>query len=330
MQTRLPRLPLVIAAVCLPAAAAMAQVPPPPETSQSQTGKLAPDSVQTPPTPAPVPPASVSVDESPSLHGFADVGLKNFYATPRGLLVTDKGYTVQFLNGLVLDFARQPTDVFSDFALAAGTWSDYNPGYESGNHDDVNEVDLFVGATGTFFKDFKAGVQYVVFISPQGAFKDENNVEVSLSFDDSAYIKPLSIQPYIKYFRAISGSSTVVTGQKGDTYDVEIGAVPKLDLHPYSIPLILTLPSWFTVGPTNYWGGTSNFGVVSTGIEGDLSAQHDSGTVWPLVSGYRHPVLSRAELHSFCWRRHSSARRRRAPTSIRTFFVWMVGFGLGF
>jgi hypothetical protein len=328
MQTRLPRLPLVIAAVCLPAAAAMAQVPPPPETSQSQTGKLAPDSA-TPPTPAPVPPASVSVDESPSLHGFADVGLKNFYATPRGLLVTDKGYTVQFLNGLVLDFARQPTDVFSDFALAAGTWSDYNPGYESGNHDDVNEVDLFVGATGTFFKDFKAGVQYVVFISPQGAFKDENNVEVSLSFDDSAYIKPLSIQPYIKYFRAISGSSTVVTGQKGDTYDVEIGAVPKLDLHPYSIPLILTLPSWFTVGPTNYWGGTSNFGVVSTGLKATypLSMVPAQYGHWYLDTGiqYYHELNPQLLLaQTFVGTAQAGTNKHQ------NFFVWMVGFGLGF
>ncbi len=329
MLTRLPRLPLILVAVCLPAAAALAQVPPPPETSQSQTGKLPPDSTAPAPVPASAPPATVSIDESPSLHGFADVGLKNFYATPRGLLVTDKGYTVQVLDGLVLDFARPPTDIMSDLSFAAGTWTDFNPGYESGNHDDVNEVDLFVGATATLFKDFKFGAQYVVFISPQGAFKDENNVEVSLSFDDSAYMKPLSIQPYIKYFRAVSGGSTVVTGRQGDTYDVEIGAVPKLDLHPYAIPIILTLPSWFTVGPTSYWGGTSNFGVVSTGLKATypLSIIPPSYGHWYLDTGiqYYHELNPRLLLaQTFV------GTAQPGTNEHQNFFVWMVGFGLGF
>jgi hypothetical protein len=329
MLTRVPRLTLVVAAVCLPSFA-LAQVPPPPETSQSQTGKLPPDTATPAPAPVPaaLPPATITVDETPSLHGFADVALKNFYATPRGLLVTDKGETIQVLDGLVLDFAR-PSDTFSDFALAAGTWSDFNPGYESGNKNAVNEVDLFVGMTGTFFKDFKAGAQYVVFTSPQRAFRDENNVELSLAFDDSAYLQPVSIQPYIKYFRAISGSSTVVTGQKGDTYDVEIGAVPKLDLHPYAIPLILTLPSWFTVGPTNYWGGTSNFGVVSTGLKatyplGIIPSQYGH---WYLDTGiqYYHELNPQLLLaQTFV------GTAQPGTNEHRNFFVWSVGFGLGF
>jgi hypothetical protein len=329
MLTRVPLVPLAVAAVFLSASAAMAQVPPPPETSQSQTGKLPPDSAAPPgPVPAPLPPANVSFDYGPSLHGFADVGLKNFYATPRGLLVTDKGETVQVLDGLVLDWAR-PSETFSDFAMAAGTWTDFNPGYSSGNKNAVNEVDLFVGMTGTFFKDFKAGAQYVVFTSPQRAFHDENNVELSLAFDDSAYLKPLSIQPYIKYFRAVSGSSTVVTGQKGDTYDVEIGAVPKLDLHPYAIPVILTAPSWFTVGPTNYWGGTSNFGVVSTG----LKATYPLGIIpsnyghWYLDAGiqYYHELNPQLLLaQTFV------GTAQPGTNEHKNFFVWLVGFGLGF
>jgi len=75
MMCRVPRIPLVVAAIFLPASAALAQVPPPPETSQSQTGKLPPDAT-TPPVPAPAPPANVSFDYGPSLHGFADVALR--------------------------------------------------------------------------------------------------------------------------------------------------------------------------------------------------------------------------------------------------------------
>lgn len=329
MLTRVPRIELLVAAIILPASVAMAQVPPPPETSQSQTGKLPPDAATPPaPVPAPLPPATISVDETPSLHGFADVALKNFYATPRGLLVTDKGNTIQVLDGLVLDFAR-PSESFSDFALSAGSWTDFNPGYSSGNTNAVNEVDLFVGATGTFFKYVKAGAQYVVFTSPQRAFHDENNVELSLAFDDSDFLKPISIQPYIKYFRALSGSSTVVTGQKGDTYDVEIGAIPKLDLHPYSIPLILTAPSWFTVGPTNYWGGTSNFGVVSTGLKATypLDIIPSNYGHWYLDTGvqYYHELNPQLLLAQTL-----VGTAQPGTNEHRNFFVWSVGFGLGF
>jgi hypothetical protein len=210
---------------------------------------------------------SAPSDDLPSVHGFADVSLKSFYATPRGLLVTDKGNTIQVLDGLVLDFANAPTDVISDVAFAAGSWTDFNPGYQAPNSNAVNEVDLFVGATATIATNFKAGAQYVQFISPQRAFHVEHNIEFSLAFDDSAYLKPLSIQPYVKIFYAVAGSSTVVTGSQGNTFDAEIGAIPKLDLHPFGVPVVLTAPSWFTVGPASYWGGTSNFGVVSTGLK---------------------------------------------------------------
>ena len=90
--------------------------------------------------------------------------------------------------------------------------------------------------------------------------------ELSLGFNDSPYLKPISIHPYAKLFYAISGDSTVVVGRKGGTYDAEIGVVPTLETTPMSIPVTLTMPTWITVGPTGFWGGTSNFGVFSTGI----------------------------------------------------------------
>ena len=46
-----------------------------------------------------------------SLHGFADLSVKNDYITPRGLHVTSKGTTIQFLNGLVLDVPLDPASI---------------------------------------------------------------------------------------------------------------------------------------------------------------------------------------------------------------------------
>jgi hypothetical protein len=268
-------------------------------------------------------------DDLPSLHGFADVALKNFYSTPRGLLVTDKGDTVQFLNGLVLDFAHAPTDTITDFAVTFGSWTDFNPGYQAPNSNAVNEVDLFVGGTATVGANTKVGAQYVEFISPQRAFHVEHNIEFSLSFDDSAYLKPISIQPYVKIFYAVAGSSTVVTGSQGNTFDAEIGAVPKLDLHPFGVPLILTAPSWFTVGPASYWGGTSNFGVISAGLKATypldiIPARYGH---WYVDTGIQffHEVNDRLLLaQTFV------GTAQPGTNEHRNYGVWSVGFGLGF
>jgi hypothetical protein len=328
MLTRLALFPVVVLAGYLPVAADAQVAPPPPApptTNQAETGKVLP----APTAPLPPQPAPVVDDGLPSLHGFADVALKNFYATPRGLLVTDKGYTIQLLDGLVLDFAQSPNDLVSDVAFAAGTWTDFNPGYQAPNSNGVNEVDYFAGLTATVATNFKAGVQYVDFVSPQRAFHVEHNIEFSLAFDDSSYLKPLSIQPYAKIFYAVAGSSTVVTGSKGNTFDAEIGAVPKLDLHPYSIPIILTAPSWFTVGPASYWGGTSNFGVVSVGLKATypLTMIPASFGHWYVDTGiqFYHELNSQLLLaQTFV------GTAQPGTNEHRNFGIWSVGFGMGF
>ena len=133
-----------------------------------------------------------------------------------------------------------------------------------------NEFDAFGGFNFNLYKDWLIGVQYVAFISPRGQFKTENNLEFTLGYDDGGrWFAPLSIKPYAKLFFTASGGSTVVLGQV-PSFDVELGAIPTWDLHPYQLPVILTLPTWITVGPSNFWGGSNNFGVFSTGINAKI------------------------------------------------------------
>jgi hypothetical protein len=306
---------------------AVSTQPPAPETDQSQTGKvqpaLAPPVTATTAAPAPS-------EEVASIHGFADLALKNFYATPRGLLVTDKGETLQLLDGVVLDLAQPPSNPITDLSFVLGTWTDFNPGYASVNHNAVNEFDWFTGFSTLIGKEVKAGVQYVEFDSPQRAFHVEHNVETSLSFDDSAYLKPISIQPYVKLFFAAAGSSTVVTGRKGKTFDVEIGAVPKFDLHPYGVPVILTAPTWFTVGPKSYWGDDGgNFGVVSTGLKATypLTFIPSSWGGWYADTGiqYYHIINSQLILAQTL-----IGTAQPDTNAHRNFGIWSVGFGMSF
>lgn len=212
-------------------------------------------------------PTLAAAEDAPawSLHGFGEVSVKNDYVTPRGLVVTTAGATVQILNGIVL---VSP----GGLAIHAGTWTDLNPGYSraDGNITAVNEFDFFFGISGKIAPNLTAGVEYVQFISgqPSVAFSDERNIEFSLKYADAPDAK-FSFNPYAKLFWAVdSKSSTVVLGKAGDTFDVELGLVPTYKGKGFTV----TAPTWITVGPSSYWGtgafdNDQNFGVASTGLK---------------------------------------------------------------
>ncbi len=198
-------------------------------------------------------------DDSSAIHGFADISFQNDYITPRGLMVTNKGLTTQVLDGLVFLLP-------GNAALVDGTWNDIDSAQHSPTSGAWNEFDWFAGANIKVFDKLKLGAQFVQFNSPPGNFHAENNIEFSASYDDTGSLGALSLQPYAKFFYAVSGSSTVVTGKQGGTFDVELGIVPTWDLHPQGVPAILTMPTWVTVGPDDYWGGNDDVGVFSTGL----------------------------------------------------------------
>jgi hypothetical protein len=262
--------------------------------------------------------------QSISLHGFADVSFKNDYVTPRGLAVTTEGDTVQALDGLVLDVPLDPKGVVTDVSFVGGTWTDWNPGYDSAhNKEGFNEFDWFVSANAKIYKDWKVGAQYGEFISPQQAFVTEKNFEFSLAFDDSPYMKEVNFQPYVKLFYAAAGGSTVVVGKAGGTFDVEVGASPNLDLHRYNVPLILSAPTWVTLGPSSFWGGGGNVGVFSTGLKATypLPLPGAAGH-WSIYGSYQYYDLINGRL--------VLAEDLLNGKADRNVNVFSVGLGLGF
>lgn len=208
------------------------------------------------------------------VHGFLDLAFKNDYITPRGLLVSNTGFTLQVLTGLTLDVYKNPCEWISKASITMGIWNDI---WSQQGDSDVgawNEMDWFVGFNTLIAKNWLFGAQYIQFVSPPHHFTPENNIEFFLGYDDSSWGSPVVFNPYIKFFWAVSGDSTVVVGRRGNTYDVEIGLLPTLDLKTLCVPVILTAPTWITVGPASFWNGGTlglknkniNFGVFSTGL----------------------------------------------------------------
>jgi hypothetical protein len=270
--------------------------------------------------------AAFADDGDYQLHGFGDYSLKNDYVTPRGLVVTTSGAAVQILNGLVL---TTPAGI----NLHAGAWLDINPGFSraDGNITAVNEFDFFFGIDGNIAKNLNLGVEYSQFISgqPSVAFKTERNIEFALKYSDNP-TGTFAINPYAKLFWAVdSKSSTVVLGKAGETFDVELGAVPTFKGTGFT----LSAPTWITVGPESYWGrGDSaltkpdgNIGVFSTGLKGAIPVTFLSGT------GAKASVYGFAQYYNLI---NDNLLRAKgllnSGDSKRSHVVFGVGFGFGF
>ena len=227
------------------------------------------------------------VVEPLDMHAFFDVSFKNAYITPRGLLVTNTGLTTQILAGLSADVYKSKTGFIKSVSVYSYVWNDLWSEQNNSKVGSWNEFDWAVGMTVKFAQNWKFGVEYVEFLSPPGNFRTERNIEFTLAYDDSSWWGggPFTLNPYVKLFYAASGDSTVVTGKAGNTYDVEIGIVPTVDMKRYTgLSLTISAPTWITVGPSEYWnasGGTAlcgtslcstdNVGVFSTGLTGKLA-----------------------------------------------------------
>src|SRR2546427_10642392 len=126
------------------------------------------------------------------IHGFFDTSLKNDYITPRGLLVTDTGETVQVLSGLVFSLYNDPTAPISSVSFGMGIWNDIWQKQGDRFVGSWNEFDWFTGVNLTVAKSWKFGVAFEQFLSPPDHFKAESNIEFTLGYDDSGWGLPIT------------------------------------------------------------------------------------------------------------------------------------------
>ena len=203
-----------------------------------------------------------SQPEQPNIHGFVNVPFKTAYITPRGLVVEDQGLVIQPIGGLVI-----PID--DTFTVIGGVWNSINTHQDDPEVGSYNEIDPFIELSAKLGQ-FELSATYVPFISPSGAFETEHNSEYAVKYSDK-WFGDFTLNPYGKFFYAMSGDSTVVLGRKGSTFDVELGIVPTYTFNKDgSCPITVTAPTFITVGPKNFWGGDQNVGVFCTGINASI------------------------------------------------------------
>ena len=241
-----------------------------------------------------------------NIHTFFDLVFKNDYITPRGLLVSNSGLTIQTLSGIIFDLYKNPDCFINEVSVTLGIWNDFWTDQNDPVVGPWNELDWFIGPTFIIAKDWKLTAQYIEFLSPPGHFRPERNAEFTLSYDDSKWKLPIVLNPYTKLFWAIAGDSTVVVGKPGGTYYFEFGMIPTMDLSNYGLSLVWTMPTWFSVGPPDFWNGgalglknvNTPFGVFSTGLRGTVPLKFlkDCFGDWSFYFGVQYYYLINTNL----------------------------------
>jgi len=281
------------------------------------------------PAAAPAPP------ETPNIHGFAAVSFKTAYVTPRGLVVENQGLVIQPIVGLVLPVGD--VGIFKNAAIVSGIWNCITTNQNDTNVGGWNEMDFFLSFNATVADKFGTSLTYGAWNFPQSTVNKpstEHNLDLKISYDDSGLWgkSGFSINPYVDLWWAISGSSTVVLGAQGDTGYVELGIAPAFTVTPAKeYPIKLTFPTYFSVGPEEYWGdeesgGTpdGNFGVFSTSINASmpLACIPSKYGFWHVDAGVSYFYLINDNL--------LDAGQILSGNSERNVFVASLGFGFNF
>src|ERR1700733_14817439 len=251
------------------------------------------------------PPSTPSSD----IHGFFDMTFGNDYSTTRGLLVTNTGLAPQALAGLSFDLYKNANSMLNKVSVYGGISNEFWTEQHDPKVGSWNEFDWFVGTKVSFLRDWSASVEYDEFLSPPGGFLTERHLNVTVGYDDTSWGLPIAFKPYVRFWDELDGSPDVVTGVSGgsgDSYYFEFGMVPTLDLKKYGANVVLTAPTWVSVGPSSYWNrgitgcglatttcALSNLGVFSTGLTATapLTFMPASYGKWYVKAGFQYYYL---------------------------------------
>lgn len=130
----------------------------------------------------------------------------NEYVTPRGMIVHDKGLTLQpLLIGLVDPYKSD--SFINSVTFVPGVWNDFSSSgvsvhapYGSLPKTHWVEIDPIVGISFGFAKHFKLDVTYTAFNMQILDIGTSQHLDSKISFDDSDYLKAFALHPYFEFW----------------------------------------------------------------------------------------------------------------------------------
>jgi hypothetical protein len=211
------------------------------------------------------------IDQPLDIHGYVESQFKSQHITPRGLVIADHGVEIQPVGGLTFDLYHGESFI-KDASATVGVWNSINSSLHDPRAGSWFEIDYFARLNLKLANRIDVMTQYIAFDSPGAAFKTDNNLEIMVSYDDFGLLsRNFAVHPYSRLFYNVSGSSTTLLGRNGNTFDDEFGFIPTYFVKSIpKYPITLTLPTYITVGPKNFWGGSEYVGLFSTSLAAQI------------------------------------------------------------
>jgi hypothetical protein len=217
----------------------------------------------------------------------------NEYVTPRGMIVHDKGLTLQ---PLFLGFANlyKGGAFINDVTFVPGVWSDFSsspvaihPPFGSNPKTSFVEIDPIVGMSVGFAKNFTLSVTYTAFAMQILDIGTSQHLESKLAFNDSPYLKAFAVHPYFLFWQELESKATAadvpeaVFGPSansgahpapGSSYYFEVGVAPSYTIKQAGLkleaPCRVLLPNERFYG--EYYSDSSTVGLYEFGLKGTV------------------------------------------------------------
>ncbi len=221
-------------------------------------------------------PASLRADDAPPsrLHALVNLEVSDKYLTPRGMIVQDKGVTVQALFLGFLNVYSKPDALLSDVTLVGGFWNDYAseslPEHVGAGSTETNwvEIDPIFGVSLGLGKNFKLDVTYTAFAMQILDIGTSEHLETKLSYNDSGLLGAFALHPYVSFWKELDNKATAAANfGVPSSYYFEAGIAPSYSIGSvkFEAPIRVLLPADNFYGET--FAKTSTVGLYEVGLK---------------------------------------------------------------
>ena len=245
-------------------------------------------------------PATLHADEAPPsrLHALVNLEVSDKYLTPRGMIVQDKGVTVQALFLAFLNvYTGQPDAFVNDVTLVGGFWNDYAsesmPEHVGAGSTETNwvEIDPIFGVSFGLAKNFKLDVTYTAFAMQILDIGTSEHLETKLSYNDTGLLGAFALHPYISFWKELDNKATAAANFGiPSSYYFEIGVTPSYSIGSvkFEAPLRVLLPADDFYGET--FANSSTVGLYEVGLKASapLNFMPKGYGFWSAHLGFRY------------------------------------------
>jgi len=177
----------------------------------------------------------------------------------RGILQERNGVIVQPAGDVTFSLYENEGAAISSVSLTGGLWASAHSeltGASGSGPRAFYELDVYGGANVGLFDVLDAGVSYVLYSAPNGAFSNVQEIDFSLALDDSEWLGALALNPHAIVALEVDGGRDL--GNDQGTYG-EVGIEPAFELIPFErYPVTLSLPMVAGFSIDNYFESANN------------------------------------------------------------------------